>query len=89
MQILLVHDALHRQKAFVDCFFEGLEVHGLFSLIKAFPSLFEKAFISAIISSDDDTNSIHLPTTIDELEDRPCSLVLMLFNYLRELTTQG
>ena len=69
MQILLVYDALHLWKAFVGCFFEGFEVYGLFGLIKAFPSLFEKAFISTIISSDDVINSIRLPTTINVLED--------------------
>ena len=69
MQILLVYDALHLWKAFVGCFFEGFEVYGLFGLLRLSHHYFEKAFISAIISSDDVINSIRLPTTINVLED--------------------
>ena len=40
--------------------------------MKAFPFLFKKVFIIAVISADEVINSIHLLSSIDEFEDKTC-----------------
>ena len=40
--------------------------------MKAFPFLFKKVFIIAVVSADEVINSIHLLSSIDEFEDKTC-----------------
>uniref|UniRef100_A0A1X7SYT3 HECT domain-containing protein n=1 Tax=Amphimedon queenslandica TaxID=400682 RepID=A0A1X7SYT3_AMPQE len=90
IQTLMIHDALHRRKAFIDCFCDGLEVYGLFTLMKGFPQLFEQVFISSDMSCDDVIGCINLPTQfISDLSDDECSVVFELHDYLRQLSLEG
>ena len=90
IQTLIIHDALHRRKVFIDCFCKGLEVYGLYTLMKGFPDLFERVFISNEITCDEVINSITLPTlSLDYLDDDECSIVLELYDYIKHLSTQS
>ena len=44
---IVVYDALHKRKVYLDCFAEGLEVFRIHSAICIFPEMFEELFVAA------------------------------------------
>ena len=85
IQTLLIHNALHKRKAFLDSFYEGLDCYGLLPPMKMFPQLFEQLFVSRNIYSEVIINIIIPPL---DMNDEKEAIVGALFEYLRVLTTE-
>ena len=61
IQSIMLHDALHKKKLFLDALGEGLEVFGVCSVIVAFPELFRPVFVSSESVKPSDVLSILKP----------------------------
>ena len=47
---IMVYEALHKRKLFLDSFGEGLEVFGVLSFVQRFPTVMKSAFVSRGVS---------------------------------------
>ena len=45
MECILLYDALHKRRIYLDAFASGLEVFGLKTIISHFPEVFKAAFV--------------------------------------------
>ena len=67
MDCILLYDALHKRRIYLDAFANGLEVLGLKTVISHFPEPFKSVFVfSGIITSSDVIKMLHpKPSTAD------------------------
>ena len=67
MDCILLYDALHKRRIYLDAFASGLEVLGLKTVISHFPEAFKAAFVfSGKITSSDVIKMLHpKPSTAD------------------------
>lgn len=88
MQTILIHNALHKRKAFLDSLAEGLELYRIHTLIKMFPQLFLPVFTYKELSSCDVISRI-VPVSDGDNNDIELKLLSTLFNFVSKLSTKG
>ncbi len=64
---IMVYEALHKRKLFLDSFGEGLEVFGVLGFIQKFTDELKPAFVSSGILISDDVLKILKPRPSDDV----------------------
>ena len=70
MDCILLYDALHKRRIYLDAFATGLEVFGLKTILAHFPKIFKPAFVfSGKITSSEVINMLHPKIDTDDMEE--------------------
>ena len=87
LEAIMVFDALHKRKLFLDSFGEGLEVFGVLSFIQKFPAEMKSAFVSKGILSPEDVLKILTPkAAVDNMSDKETRVYHFFKNYVNQCT---
>lgn len=71
IESIMLYEALHKRKVFLDAFGEGLEVFGVWSLIRHFPEEMRGALVAPdSISASDVVKIVTLPHAIEDKDER-------------------
>ena len=87
LENIMVFDALHKRKLFLDTFGEGLEVYGVLSFVQKFPAEMKPVFVSRGILSPEDVLKILSPNpTVDNMIDKERRVYRFFQNYVKQCT---
>lgn len=86
---IIIHDVLHKRKALLDSFAEGLEVFHLKTAISAFPEEFQDLFVAtAPCSPEAVLDIVQMPPLDDEDKTRVASIFKSALTRMSELGEQ-
>ena len=82
---IVIYDALHKRKVYLDCFAEGLEAFKVRSAICIFPELFEQLFVAAEECSIADVlSAMQFPEKINPEEEKVAGYLKFAIEQLDE-----
>lgn len=87
MENIMVYEALHKRRPFLDSFGEGLEIYGLLSFIQKFTAEMKPAFVPDGILCSDDVLQIMKPKISGEvITPEESRVYTFLKNYVKQCT---
>ena len=90
MECIVLYDALHKRRIFLDAIGNGLEVLGMRTLISHFPELFKAAFVSSGRLGSNDVRELLKPVTNMDIDQiRVWGYLLMFIDQTSETGMTG
>ena len=90
MECIVLYDALHKRRIFLDAIGNGLEVLGMRTLISHFPEVFKAAFVSSCRLGSNDVRELLKPVTNMDIDQiRVWGYLLMFIDQANETGMTG